>query len=252
MKTTSGKTILAPAPLTKGEPVEPIGNVPLVFRPFVGKTPAQFLGKYIAHEKLEMIAGAMSGFTDLGVSVPEWAKKASFQFWKNYIGNQPLEPFKSAGDFGVFVKILEFYMQGNFEEPKPFKPPSKLEKFLSGIAGRVYSLIMKKVVLDFSDQEKADFYAGFVRASALLEKLQNPDHLAMVRRAKVYLIIATAWKQIEGFKTNAERERWLVEAKAGFLSSSEYYQIFKLIGLSGATPGRPKKLETRADEIVES
>jgi hypothetical protein len=251
MKTITNEKIATAAPLTSNAHlVKAAEKIPAIFKPFVGKTPAQFLEKYIAREKLEALAGAMFGFTDIGVAIPEWAKKSSIQFWKNYVGNKPLDPFKSAEDFGVFVKMLELYMQGDFVEP--VKTPSKLEKFLSGIAGRVYSIVMKKIVSDFSDEENLQFYTGCVRAKQIIEKMKNPNYLDMIRRAKAYLIIATAWRQIEGFKTNAEREKWLDKADAGFLSSSEYYQIFKLIDLPGAAPGRPKKLETRAAEIAES
>jgi hypothetical protein len=258
--------------------IEQVEKIPAIFKPFVGKTPAQFLEKYIAREKVEALAGAMFGFTDLGVAIPNWAKKASIQFWKNYVGDKPLEPLKSAEDFGVFVKLLELYTQGHFDETKPDKPPSKLEKFLSGIAGKVYSLLMKKIVSDFSDSEKSQFYAGCVRAGKIVEKMQNPNYLDMIKRAKVYLIIAAAWRQIERFKTHAERERWLqslieekeptftngakreiwlqtdegIKFSAKRLSSREFYDIFQIIELPGATPGRPKNLEIRAVEITGS
>jgi hypothetical protein len=258
--------------------IEPAEKIPAIFKPFVGKTPAQFLEKYIAREKLEAMAGFMAGFTDLGVAIPDWSKKASIQFWKNYVGDKPLEPFKSAEDFGIFAKLLELYTKGQFSESKPINPPSKLDKFLSGIAGRVYSLLMKKVVSDFSDAEKSQFYAGCVRAGKIVEKMQNPNYLDMIKRAKVYLIIAAAWRQVEKFKTHAERERWLrslIEEKeptfineakreiwlqtnegkkfsAKRISSREFYDIFQIIELPGATPGRPKNPETRAVEIMES
>jgi hypothetical protein len=68
----------------------------------------------------------------------------------------------------------------------------------------------------------------------------------MVKRAHVYLVLATAWRKVETFNTHAERERWLGTEKVigDNFSTRELYQIFGLIGLLGAEPGRPKKSES--------
>ena len=237
--------------------VETVEKIPVWMMPFVGKkTPAEFLETYIPRDKLEAMAGAMSGFVDLGITVPEWAKKASFQFWKNYIGNKPLHPTKSAEDFGVMVVMLEKFTQGHFTQLETAKPPSKLEKLLGKIAKKVYSLLMDKIVSKFSHEEKAQFYAGCVRGEKILARMLNPDHIAMIKRAQVYVVIAAVWRQFEKFPSHAAAERWLRAEKVigdeESFSSREVYSVFQVIGLPGASVGRPKKLETRHDEIAES
>jgi hypothetical protein len=176
------------------------------------------------------------------------------------------------------MKMIELFTQGHVPDPKPVKPLSKLEVFLGKIAGKIISICMEKIVSRLSDEEKSQFYAGRARADKIIEKMQNPNFLEMTKRAKVYIVIAAAWRKIEGFKTQAERERWLrpliqekepifeneakreiwlqtnegIKFSAKQLSSREFYDIFQIIGLSGATPGRPKNPETRAGELVES
>ena len=262
---------VTPALLSKNvDGVEPIEKVPAIFKPFAGKTPAQFLAKYIHREKLEAMAGAAAGFVDLGLPIPEWTKNASCQFWKNYIGDRPpLDPSKSAEDFGVMVEMIRRYILGDFNGRKPITSPTILEKFCDKIAGKFCSIIIEKAIPTLSNEEKSQFYAGCARAEKIIERLQDTKTIEMVKRANVYLLIATAWRQIESLKSHAERERWLrplleekepkfksdverelwvhgTEGKkfsAKRLSSREYYDIFQIVGLPGAAPGRPKNSE---------
>lgn len=244
MKTNLEIQPATPVVLARNEDMpKPAEKVPAWAKPFVGKTPAQFLEKYIAREKLEVMAGAMYGVVDLEMEIPEWAKNASCQFWKHYIGNCPLRPSESVEDFGVMVVMVEKHIRGFYIQPHPVTLSSKLDKFLGGVAKKVYSILMKKIVSEFSHEEKAQFYAGCARGEKIIALMQNPNHLDMIQLAPVYLVVATVWKKIESFDTHAERIQWLKankvikkvtshdEVDKYVPSDRVVYQAFDTIGL---------------------
>lgn len=269
MKSKRGDELVVTAHEEKNQAaLEPVEKIPAVLKPLANvKSTAEFLQKYIPREQVERLAGAMYGIADMGVWLPEWAKKASCQFWKNYFDKTPLDMLHSAEDFGVMLKMFEVFSNDFTVMPKSLCNWPKLEKFLGKIAHKVFSLCMDKVVTQFSDLEKSQFYAGRAKAEKIIERLNNPEYLKMVKRAKVYLAVAATWRQIESMETNAAREEWLrsflewhdaktSERENKFstaqLSSRDFYDIFQIIDLPGAAPGRPKKSETRAVEIVET
>lgn len=224
----------------------PPEKIPIWAKPFVGRTPAQFLEIYIPRKKVEALAGMMFAFADLGVTLPEWTQNASMQFWKNFIGNKPLRMTESTEDFGVFMVMLEWFIQNPRAFQSEAEPQSKLQNFLGGIAKRVYSLLKQKVVTNFSHAERAQFYMGCSRGEEILAKMRNPDHLAMVKLALLYLAVSVAWREIAEFETHAAREKWLRDGQAikPNVSSREVYQAFQIINLPGAKPGKPKQIET--------
>ena len=224
--------------------IEPAEKIPIWAKPFVGKTPAQFLKKYFPGEKLDALAGAMSGFVDIGVPLPEWAKKASIQFWKHYIGTKPLRPFESVEDFGVMVVMVEKIAQGQYPQPQPVVPQSKFEKFFINIAKKLISVLTKKIISKLSHTEKAQFHTGCSRGEEVLAKLQNTNHTNMTPLADVYLAVCVAWRKVESFETHAERIHWLKankvvkkvttgdEVEVYQPSDRAVYQAFETIGLS--------------------
>jgi hypothetical protein len=244
MKTNSKNQPATPALWANNEDwIEPVKKVPAFIKPFMVDTPAQFLEKYIAREKLEALAGASYGFTDLGMEIPEWAKNASCQFWKNYIEKAPLRPRESVEDFGVLAVMMEKFTQGHFIPPQSITPPSKLEKFLSGIAKRVFFLLKEKIVSRLSHDEKAQFHKGCARGEKIIARMQNPNYLDMIQLAPVYLAVAVMWRKIESFDTHADRIQWLKANKVikKFTTHDEVdkyvpsdrvvYQAFDTIGL---------------------
>lgn len=258
MKIKLAKHTVTPVRWSDGEGfVETVEKIPVWAKPFMVNTPAEFLRNYIAKEKLEMIAGAMYGFADIGMTVPEWSKKASIQFWKNYIGNGgPLRPKESVEDFGVLAVMLEKFVQGHFLPSPTNEPLTKLEKFLGNIAKKICKLLSEKIISKLSHEEKAQFYIGCAKGEKIIVRMQNPDHLAMVKRAQVYIAIAAVWRQFEKFPSHAAAERWLRDQKIigdeDKFSSREVYAVFEVIELPGAAAGRPKNLKTRCAEITES
>jgi hypothetical protein len=256
MKTKLEIRSATPVVLAESEDlIKPFEQIPVWARPFIGKTPAQFLQKFIPRVKLEALAGAMFAFCDLGVTIPKWAQNASMQFWKNYIGNKPLRPTESAEDFGVLLVILEKFIKGHLIQPQTVAPTSKLEIFLSKIAKKVYSLLMREVESKLSHEEKSQFYAGCARGEQILARMQNSNFLDMMPLAPVYLVVAVAWKEIESLDTHAKRIQWLKDNKvikmittgdeAGKYVPSDrsVYQAFDIIGLLGAKPGKSEKAE---------
>jgi hypothetical protein len=226
--------------------IEPLEKVPAWAKPFVGRTVAEFLGRYIPRPKLEAMAGAMFGLVDLGIEIPEWAKNSSRQFWKNYVGNRQLNPKESAEDLGVIVIMVGEFTQGNLACSQPVAPPSKLEKFFSRIAKKFYSLLMQEVVSKLSHEEKAQFYTGCATGEQMVAQIKNPDHLVMVKLAPLYLVVSLAWRKIQWFETHAAREKWLRDEKVikDNVTSREVYQVFSIIELPGAKPGHPKQPAT--------
>lgn len=218
-------------------PVHP----PSFLKPFVGKTPAQFLGKYYSQKKVEAAAGIMSGLVpDFGVPVPDWAREASKQFWKYYGFPKNCNPLESARDLGLMIGMLEHWMK----HPEP-APKSLVEKLLSKTGPKFIAFITKGVVLHFSHREKSEFHAGAHQATEILAKLENPKHLEMQKLAPIYLVVSVAWRELESLKTHADREDWLraKDVIKDNVTSREVYQAFGIIGLPGAKPGRPKLTE---------
>jgi hypothetical protein len=147
---------------TNGENERPPEKIPAIFKPFIGISAAQFLAKHFAPEKLDAIAGAMSGFVDIGVNVPEWARQASRQFWKNYTENT-LNPNESNEDFGLMVGLIERCARDGIILNQPNKPSSKLGIWLDKVADKLVRILTDKYVSELSYAEKAEFYAGCAR-----------------------------------------------------------------------------------------
>lgn len=245
MKTKSSRktTLRNNAPTAKpGPETNQDEEIHVSLKQFEGKSPAQFFGEYLSPGQLEALAGIMFGLVDIGVPIPEWAKRASRQFWKFYVRRQ-LDPMQSAEDAGVIHRVIEHFAQ----QPAP-QPQSTLEKriMLAAMpAAKPGSEEMQKAALLLPPEEAAKFFAGRARAEKIIEKLQNPDYLKMVKLAPIYSAVAIRWKQFLTYSTHADREKWLRDEKVigENVSSREVYQAFARIELPGAERGRPKKSE---------
>jgi hypothetical protein len=220
----------------------PPDKVPAFLKPFVGKTAAQFLGKFFPQKTIEAMGGFISGIApNFGVDVPEWARESSKQFWKYYGFSKNFDASESVRDFGVFAGLVEHFVRNPQPEPK-----SLVDKFLTKAAPKFIKFLTEKAIADLSALQKSEYYAGQHRASEIISKMETPTYLDMVKLAPLYLVVSVAWKKIQSFDTHYEREKWLRTEKVikENVTSREVYQAFDVIGLPGAKPGRPKHPES--------
>lgn len=227
------KAALVPSPIS-----EAVGLEAQLKQEFDNKTHAQYFMEHgYSLQQVEGMAGAVSGLIgSLGVEIPEFAKKASKQFWKYLIGKE-LNISDSIEDLGVMSGIAELHVKNPASTPK-----SELEKHVWEFAIPMVQEL-EKAVRAMSPNETAQFYVGRARAASFLEKTSNPDYLKMVKRAPIYIIIAIVWRRFEQFTSQAEAERWLRSEKIieANVDSSEVRAVFRLLGLRYRGPGRPKK-----------
>ena len=221
---------------------------PPFMRPFIGDSPAAVLGKFFPPKTVEAMGGLVSGiFPNFGVTVPEWARQASYQFWRQYGFSKGFNPFASPKDFGVLIGLMEHCIH------KPsLKPKSHVERLFDKATPKMLSFFADQLTSDLSDLEKSQFYAGKHKAAEIFAKVENPDHLDMALLSQVYLVISVAWKEIESCETHAKRIQWLKDKKviklvttndeAGKYVPSDrgVYQAFETIGLPTGKPGNPK------------
>jgi hypothetical protein len=211
------------------------GELPKYLQQFEGTTPTQIVETLFPRANIEAIAPVFCGLGfDLGIPVPEWAKKASKQFWKYFFGNKFDANLTS--DFGVLAGMVDHLPVG--KEPSPENPfmnllPAMMEQF-------------EKQIRTLSPKETADYYVGRAKADGVIEKVKNPDYLKMVKRAPIYLVIAAGWKMFESFESQAEAERWLRSQKiiGDNVDSREIRAVFSNVGLRYRGQGRPKKPKT--------
>lgn len=207
-------------------------------KPFAVDNPAEMLGNYFPPEVVERFAGMVFGLGfDSGVSVPEFAKQASRQFWK-YFFSRGFNPLASTKDIGIFSKLLDLAGQS----PSPRKKTAFEIAALKALP-KMLELFQKEVA-KLSDEEKAKYYAGRVEAKAVMKKF-HPQYLKMVKRAPMYLAIAAHWRILQSFSSLAQAERWLRDNKVigKNVNSTEVRAVFRLVGLRYRGPGRPKKPE---------
>jgi hypothetical protein len=217
-------------------------DIPEPLKQFEGKTARElFLGNGATSQQADGMGGLVYGFIgEFGIPIPDFAKQASKQFWKNYLGKD-FNPQENIKDAGAVSRLLEL-MGGDCN----VKPESKLAKKVLSAAIPMAGFLEKEARA-LSAVETAKFYAGRARAEKVWEKIKNPDYLKMIKRAPLYLVLAVAWREFEKFKSQAEAERWLRDQKVigENFDSSEVRAVFRLIGLRyGSKRGRPKKTKT--------
>ncbi len=221
--------------------INPADGIPAFLKEFEGKTYAQVFGEMgISPEQHEAIAGLIFGFIgEIGLTIPEFSKSASKLFWKNYFGKE-LNINESLEDLGVASRIIEIYSEKQIQFPS-----AEMGNSIMTIAKPLFDLLEKAARAE-TPEKTAMFYNGRARGEKILEKMNNPEYLKMVRRAPIYYVIAGAWRVFEKFSSQAEAERWLHSNKiiTGNIDSSEVRAIFRKVGLRYRAPGRPKKSET--------
>jgi hypothetical protein len=225
-------------------------EIPKGLERLAGKTPAQlFAENGIPLEKAERFAGVFSVFgLDFGLPIPEFAKQASKQFWKNYVGND-FNPKESVEDFGVLSRLIEFFSK----ELAPLTPKTEIQKTAMTISQPILNL-SGEATRDLPPEDAVKFHKGRVRGDIVIEKLNNHDYLKMVKRAPIYLMISSEWRKFEQFNNLGEAERWLRSGKiiGENVDSSEVRAIFRIVRLRYRGRGRPRKSEngcSNSDEI---
>jgi hypothetical protein len=232
--------------LTSQKPPQPRDEIqlPEPLKQFDGKTPREFfLGQGVTPQQIDGAAGMVHGFVgDFGIPIPNFAKEASKQFWKNFLGKD-FNPQTSVENAGVVSRLLELIGISSASRPQ-----SPLEKKIIP-AAEPLSDILQNEARKLTTVETAEFYAGRARADTIWEKMNDQNYMKMVKRAPLYSALAIAWTEFEKFHSQGEAERWLRDKKiiGQNFDSGEVRAVFRIVGLNyGKRPGRPKKTKTDA------
>jgi hypothetical protein len=207
---------------------------------FEGKTPVEVARMFAPNIETKFLAGLLIGLgLDLGIPLPDWAKSASVQFWKYFVG-MGLDPLNSPKDAGVLIGLIE----GIAKQHPPEQSTNEHENWIKNILPMLFEATNKEVQ-NLSVEATASFYSGRAKSGKIVQKLTNPDYLKMLKRAPIYLAVALLWEQFQLFKSQAEAERWLRAEKVidDNVDTREVRAAFTIIGLKYRGPGRPKKSE---------
>jgi len=217
----------------------PATGLPADLEQFEGKTPLQIIKMIVPNVKDEPFAAVCSGFgLDLGIAIPEWARRASGQFWKYFVGTD-FDPMYDPEDLGILVGLIDGVTKAQLlDQDNKFKP--WIENLLP-----VFLDTTNNEVKNSPAGEAAKYYSGRAKSYKIVDRVTNPDYLKMIKRAPIYLAVAAFWQRFQSFATQAEAERWLrSEAIIGnTIDSREVRAAFAVVGLKYRGPGRPKKTE---------
>jgi hypothetical protein len=217
----------------------PTIDVTVGLEQFEGKTPTEVIKMLFPNLKNELLAGLLFGFgLDLGIPLPDWAKSASVQFWKYFVGTG-FHPLRSSKDTGVLIGLME-----GIAKHRPFDQSNQYETWIKNLLPMFFEAANKQVQ-NLSVEEAAKFYSGRARSGKVVEKVTNPSYLKMLKRAPIYWAVALRWEQFQFFTSQAEAERWLRAEKVigEAIDTREVRAAFTVIGLRYRGPGRPKKSE---------
>ena len=215
---------------------------------FEGQTPLQIARALVPNLPDDQLAGFLIGLgLNLEVPVPEWAKAASEQFWKYFVGTN-FDPLNSPQHAGILFGLAE----GMATSP-PLQEPNSYVIWLKN-ALAFFIDAGSKEAQKFPPQEAAKFFIGRAKSAAVVERMKNPDYLKMIKRAPIYLSVAVCWKRFESFTSQAEAERWLRAEKviSENVDEREVRATFTVIGLKYRGPGRPKNVKTGRLDSSES
>jgi len=226
------------------EPTKAI-EIPPALKQFDGKTPRElFLGHGVTQQQVESTAAMVHGFIgDFGIPIPDFAKKASKQFWKNFLGKR-FDPQTDIENAGVISRLLELMGM----DAKAWSHSTLGKKVMP--AAKPLADTMQNVALTLSTENTAKFFAGRARAEKIFLNLNSPDYIKMIKRAPIYITLAVAWREFEKLQSQAEAERWLRDKQVigKNFDSGEVRAVFRVVGLSyGKKPGRPKKIKRTPD-----
>lgn len=211
-KTASRKISSLPSPATNKDDAATPGLK--FFEESNNKTHAEIVAavspKFAEHqaagnnEAIEIFAGLFWGCRlDFGVVLPDWTKQASKLFWQStgidFLFGKTHEPPQTLGDLqprdlGKIVGLIELAFQQNC-------PKTSAEQ-----AGSLLAENMKLAAANFPPDEAKQFFDGRASAKNIAAKME-----ALSQRAKVFLFIAVAWRQVENMPSAGRLHRWLVE-----------------------------------------
>jgi hypothetical protein len=213
---------------------------------FEGKTAAQISAAILPNVEPEFVPSLMCGLgVDMKMAIPDWAKKASRQFWKYYFGRE-LDLAKSVEDRGAFTRCMEAITR-DIEGQQPTEPQHPFVAFIRTFGNPLVNALEKEA-RNKPPKAPAKFYVGRVRGEEAFEKIRNPEYLKMVKRAPIYFSLCTHWQKFKTFTSHAEAERWLRAEKIidSKVNSREVSAVFTGVGLPSRGPGRPKNPKTDA------
>ena len=209
--------------------------VPSILKRLARLTPAEAMAQALSDllgppkNGMEGRAGLMSGLgLDIGLPVPVWAKEASRRFW-SCCGLE----FNAVNESGLTSAQLGL-LAGLGEQP-PQDLPTKLAKDSSDMV-----VFLKDVANKHgSPKEASEFFAARAHSGKTVEKMAQ-----LPQRAKVFLCIAVAWKDVQGFQSAGELHRWLLDNKAILpqTDSADTRKVCREIGLDlREKAGRPPR-----------
>lgn len=168
---------------------------------------------------------------DLGITIPDWAKKAST---------------KAMEAFGLdFIAMLETGQRANVGKvtglveimppPKNAMPVAEELKKL----GSDFCQFAKTEAANAPAEESKEFFDGRANARKVIERISGS-----AQRTKVYLLISVAWQLIAEFSSAAELHQWLISENAILPDTdpADTRKVCRSIGLKfPSKPGRPRK-----------
>ena len=215
-----------------------------------GRTPTEVMQALVPNIKIEIIAGLLIGVgVDLGIVLPDWAKEASVQFWKYFVGKD-FDPLHAPKDLGVLIGLIEGIAK---RWPSENTGANGYESWIRSLLPAFLDSV-RKGEQDLSPEEAAAYYSGRARSVVVVERVTDASYLKMLKRAPIYLAVALLWERFTPLTSQAEAERWLRSEKviAEDVDSREVRAAFTVIGLKYRGPGRPKKSENGCAKSKES
>lgn len=167
-------------------------------------------------KQIEATSGFLSGFgLDLGVPVPEWAKAASRKFWDG-VGFDFLTTFQGqASQMGKLVGLVEI-------------APKNIHSSEAKQAANALVQHEKTEAVNSPPDKHFEFAKGRKEAAKIVEKVQG-----MSQRAKIFAVIACAWREVEKLESAGQLHNWLL--KNGVINPltdpAETRKVCRLIGL---------------------
>jgi hypothetical protein len=174
-----------------------------------------------------LFAGLFSGVgINLGVSIPEWAKKASQKGWQAW----GIDFFKelqtpTPDSVGKLVELANIIQQS--------AAPNLGEQILVTLSNYI-----KSNIGELSAEELKKYAEGRLATPKMVEKAKNPSE-----RALVFMSIAVHWQEVEKLGSHAKTHQWLLDNRiiSPLTDRAETSKFFREIDLPKGKAGRPKK-----------
>ena len=232
-------------------PNSPAVKIPAIFKKYEGKNPDDVIREIISkvtsnnEDATKALAGVFLGMGDIGLAAPEWVKRASQKMLEGTgldfmakMGSD-IELVQFSREMGKAVGVAEKLLKN----PKPIS--SKI-----GAMGKKFAApfvkFSKSVASEAEPRESEAFFSGRNESEKLIEIMRQPP-----QRAKIYLLIALCWQQIQKFNSTGEFHKWLLSLKkpdgtnliAPGTDSREIRKICQSIGLEFENRWRTPKIK---------